>query len=281
MARFKMVALLAVAFLTMLSLRHVWGGSKGTAPVTVTGNTSSSATPSIIRTPVLVELFTSESCSSCPPADALLQRLDRSQPVRNAELVVLGEHVDYWNDLGWKDPYSSQQFTLRQEEYARRFRIGGSYTPQMVVDGNVQLVGSDERHAVQAIESAAEAAKLPVSLTPMRPDGTNTIAVHIEAGHPSPSAKPMAASGQVWIAIADDSDQSNVKRGENAGRTLTHVAVVRSLTQVGELDRSGMFSGDAKVNAGNANAKDLRVVAIVQEAHTGRVVGVAWSRLPS
>jgi hypothetical protein len=277
MARFKALALLAVPLLMMLSPRQVRSGSNGTGPVPVSGSTS----PSTSRTPVLVELFTSESCSSCPPADALLQRLDRSQPVRNAELVVLGEHVDYWNDLGWKDPYSSQQFTLRQEEYARRFRIGGPYTPQMVVDGNAQLVGSDERQAVHAIESAAETAKLAVNLTSIRLEGKNTLAVHIEAGRPPSSSKPVAPSGQVWIAIADDSDQSNVQRGENAGRTLTHVAVVRSLTQVGELDRSGMFSGNAIVNAGNANAKNLRVVAIVQEAHSGRVVGVAWGRLPS
>jgi hypothetical protein len=229
------------------------------------------------RVPVLIELFTSEGCSSCPPADVLLGQLDRFQPVAAAEAIVLSEHVDYWDDIGWKDPYSSRQFSLRQRDYARRFRLDGAYTPQMVVDGNVQLVGSDEREALRVVGNAAKVAKVPVSLSSPRLEDAGTLIVQVAVGPALPSAKPI--SGQVLLALADDSDQSNVRHGENAGRILKHVAVVRTLTQVGVIDGSGTFSKEVSVSTGNANLQKLRIVAIVQEAPAGRILGVGSTRL--
>lgn len=229
------------------------------------------------RTPVLVELFTSEGCSSCPPADVLLGQLDRFQPVPAAELIVLSEHVDYWDDIGWKDPYSSRQFSLRQSDYARRFRLDGPYTPQMIVDGDAQLVGSDEKEVLRAIRNAAKITKIPVSLSAHLVQGDKSLLVHVEV-NPIASSSGLK-SGQVLVALADDSDQSNVRRGENAGRTLKHVAVVRTLTPVGTIDDSGAFSKDITLSAGDANLQNLRVVAFVQDGTSGRVLGAGSTRL--
>src|SRR5437773_3318540 len=114
---------------------------------------------------VLLELFTSEGCSSCPPADALLERLDRTQPVAGAQIIVLSEHVDYWNHIGWADPYSSPAFSARQQQYARRFRTQEPYTPQMVVDGRTEFVGSDTRSAESAVRDALRQPKVAIHIT--------------------------------------------------------------------------------------------------------------------
>ena len=271
MRRFSLLkmALIAIAFSTMVSsgfLRSEDHNHGGPAP-------TSSPAP---RTPVLIELFTSEGCSSCPPADVLLGQLDRFQPVPDADLIVLSEHVDYWDDIGWKDPYSSHRSSLRQSDYARRFRLEGPYTPQMVVDGDAQLVGSDEHEALRVIGNAAKATKIPVSLSAPHLEGTNSLAVHVDVKPTLSAVKPI--SGLVLIALADESDQSNVRRGENAGRVLKHVAVVRTLTQVGTVEGSSGFSKDVTVSTENANLQNLRIVAIVQEGTAGRVLGVGSTR---
>src|SRR5437016_3184651 len=183
--------------------------------------------------PVLAELFTSEGCSSCPPADALLIRLDRLQPVPGAHVIVLSEHVDYWDQLGWRDPFSSPQFSKRQADYAR---ILGSdvYTPQLVIDGRVQLNGSDAGSIRAAITRAAAKPKLLVHIVQATREGAEAV-IHL-----SVPVLPSGKSG-VWVAVADESDQSSVSKGENSGRNLEHVAVVRNLTQVGSVSKAAGF----------------------------------------
>lgn len=228
------------------------------------------------RGPVLVELFTSEGCSSCPPADALLERLDRSQPISGAELIVLSEHVDYWNDIGWRDPFSSHEYSERQSAYAAQFGLGSVYTPQMVVDGHFEFLGSDERRASLAIKQAAESPKAPVRLSLGSSDDKATI-LHVEAG-PLPSATGTQSAG-VFLVVADNSDQSQVGGGENSGRTLQHVAVLRKLTRIGTVESSAGFSRDINLGFKSKNHGNLRIVVIVQEPEVGRVLGAGLTRL--
>jgi hypothetical protein len=265
--RLVFIGMVSVAVLGVLLFRRLEAMDGGTRP----------ANDDAQRTPVLVELFTSEGCSDCPPADSLLERLDRSQPVSGAELIVLSEHVDYWNDIGWKDPYSSHEYSERQGAYAGKFGLGSVYTPQMVIDGRFEFVGSDERGAIRAIENATKAEKIPVKISSIHLESGNVVSLHVDAGQlPSSVA---AGSAEVLIATADESDESHVSRGENAGRNLKHIAVLRSLTPVGTVNRSGEFSQDVRIHVNRENSGNVRFVAIVQEAPVGRVLGAGWARL--
>lgn len=173
------------------------------------------------RVSVVVELFTSEGCSSCPPADALLASLNQ-QPIDSAEIISLGEHVDYWNQLGRKDRFSSHEYSKRQEEYARRFGLDSVYTPQMTIDGRVQFVGNDRGAARKAIEAAAHSPKM--ASVSLRREGP---ALEIAVEHAG-SGSPM-----VLLAITEDNLTTHVRSGENGGRQLTHQAVVRYLRPLG------------------------------------------------
>ncbi len=220
-----------------------------------------------MRTPVLVELFTSEGCSSCPPADQLLEKLDRSQPVAGAEIIALSEHVDHWNHIGWADPYSSPLFSNRQAAYARRFQLEGSYTPQMVVDGEAEFVGSDARRAESAISAAAKLEKVPVHLS------ASMRSVRIEVGAlPSSGRK-----ADVYFALAQESGTSDVLRGENQGQRLHHVAIARNFQQVGSVSAKASFAKDVPLE-GNGDLRNTRMIVFVQEPGSGRVWGAAMVR---
>ena len=200
------------------------------------------------RAPVLVELFTSEGCSSCPPADRLLESLD-------PKAIVLSEHVDYWDRLGWRDPYSAHANTQRQEAYARAFGINGPYTPQMVIDGATEFVGNDSARAMEEIARARSRQKIGVHLART----ASGVEVQIE---------PAAKAAEVWLALADDSGTSQVMGGENKGRRLHHVAILRSLRKIGAVKRGAAFDRTVEVPA------DGRVIVFVQDSGQGKVYGV-------
>jgi len=233
-----------------------------------------SATPSTAPTPVVVELFTSEGCSSCPPADALLQKFD-SQPFPTADVIVLSEHVDYWNHIGWTDPYSSHAYSERQSSYGERLHLDGVYTPQMIVDGTREFVGSNSDDAQNAISKAAALPKIAVRIVDAKLDG-DTLRAHIEAG-PLPAGKH---SADVILIAALNRAESHVSAGENSGRRLTHVAVVRAIKKAATIAPGRSFSQEISLQLDKPPAaSDLRAIAFVQEPGPGRILGAAQKKL--
>ncbi len=169
---------------------------------------------------VLVELFTSQGCSSCPPADRVLNQLQKQQPVDGVEIVALSWHVDYWNRLGWEDPYSSKLYSDRQRSYAKVYESERIYTPQMIIDGTNEFVGSDKNRALTGLKRAGKQEKFDFILrASLDPSG--------EKGKLEIQDLPEEYSGFLYIAIAEDNLQNDVRSGENSGKHLEHVAVVR------------------------------------------------------
>ena len=225
---------------------------------------------------MLVELFTSEGCSDCPPADAVLEKLIATQPVAGAEVIGLGQHVTYWDELGWKDRFSSATLTNRQNVYGASFALESVYTPQMIVDGRAQFVGSDGNVARKAIERASAA-----------PHGV--VSVYVEAVSPKGvalqvSVRDLPKAGrdrdEIVVAITEDRLRSTVTRGENRGRTLTHAAVVRSITTIGQASADGVSSARAEIAiASDWQLDQLKVVAFVQEQRGRAILGSASAPL--
>lgn len=232
------------------------------------------------RSPVVVELFTSEGCSSCPPADAVLSRLEKTQPVEGAEVIALAEHVDYWNYLGWRDPFSSAEHSARQREYAQAFGKDGIYTPQMVVDGRAEFVGSDNSKAVETIAKAARSPKADVTLALVRERGTEApdVRLSVRVGVLPPVSTGDTA--EVLLAITEGDLSTSVPRGENAGRRLSHVGVVRRLSVIGSAATGEAFAAEPSVTLERDwRRENLRAVVFVQERASRRVLGAAAIKL--
>jgi hypothetical protein len=213
---------------------------------------------------VLVELFTSEGCSSCPPADALLGHLRQDLGRDSIEVIPLGFHVDYWNSLGWKDRFSSPEFSRRQEQYAHSLSTEGPYTPQMIVDGETEFVGSDAARARETItDVAGHAPQAEIRIVPSE----NSLAVQ--------ATTVSGTSGDVLLAITEDNLSTKVGAGENNGRELRHAAVVRELRRLGKID-SGAFNATVPLKLPTEwKRDDLRAVVFVQQGEAGKVLGAA------
>jgi hypothetical protein len=200
--------------------------------------------------PVLVELFTSEGCSSCPRADEALADLFAQQPISGVRVVPLAMHVTYWNDLGWADPFSDEAFTARQQGY------GDAYTPQMVVGGTHAFVGSRG----DALKALAE----------VRPGLSLSLKVAVERDALRVAVTD-APEGDVFIALTESGLSSKVTRGENAGRTLRLAPLARKLVR----GKDATLALDPSWKREN-----LEVVAFVQEKGQGRVLSVATRKVP-
>ncbi|MGB7601569.1 MAG: DUF1223 domain-containing protein [Candidatus Sulfotelmatobacter sp.] len=232
------------------------------------------------RSPLVVELFTSEGCSSCPPADLLLQKLVQQQPIADAEIIALEEHVDYWNHDGWVDPYSSSQWTQRQQAYAAVFK-NDPYTPEAVVNGRSQFVGNNRGEAEAEIEKAAGGLKTEVRITALSSDTKGSESFHVSVEKLARSATGDVA--EIWLAVTEDGLHSSVSRGENAGHVLQHVATLRSLSKIGVADAhnaSVAFSGDTLVKfSPDWKPENLRVAVFVQETKSREILGAASIRI--
>jgi hypothetical protein len=222
------------------------------------------------KTPVVVELFTSEGCSSCPPADNLLMRLPRA--FNDIEVIPLSEHVDYWNHLGWKDRFSSTLFSARQQDYGRAFRLESVYTPEMVVNGQAEFNGSDAARAQQEIRKAAQGPKavLHVSL------GVNDVA------HLKVEGIPQGVRNvDMFLAITEMNLETTPHGGENDGHRLRHIGVVRSMTSIGHLDtkKAASYTADAKINLNQDwTRENLTLVWFVQDRSNRKILGAATAR---
>jgi len=244
-------------------------------------STASAASEPSGEVPVVVELFTSEGCSSCPPADALLTKMERAQPFKGVQIIALEEHVDYWNQQGWVDPFSSVEWTDRQQGYVAAFRQEGPFTPQMIVNGRTQLVGSRADQAVKAVQEAQQAPATSVKIAASNGAGSNELRFAVSVGKLAQLSS--GDSVEVWLAISESGLASQVSRGENAGRNLNHASVLRSLRHIGNADGkadSSSFQGDATVKLKSGwKRQNLTAIVLVQERKSRHILGAASQKV--
>jgi hypothetical protein len=216
-----------------------------------------------VEAPVVVELFTSQGCNSCPPADAFLGEL-----AQRSDLIALAFHVDYWNYIGWKDPFSSPEASQHQRDYAQSLGLSSIYTPQMVIDGSFDVVGSDRTRVNQAIAVASQRKKFPVSVA-TSPAGGWVVTI---------PAADIDEPATVWLALYDRQQTTPVRRGENAGKTLTDYNIVREFHSIGRWDGTKL---DLPLDLGATDLAKRGFAVIVQAGTTGPILGAALAPAPN
>lgn len=235
------------------------------------------------RSPVIVELFTSEGCSTCPTADALLAKLDELQPIEGADVIALEEHVNYWNQQGWIDPFSSIEWTQRQQIYVAKFKENSPYTPEMVVDGESQFTGNRPQEAVKAIQDAAQKPKTAITVTTEKSGGESAQKFNVSVG--KVEGVSSGDSTEVWLAVTEKGLHTDVKAGENSGHDLHHASVVRMFKKIGNADASkgeNSFVGNTSIKMkSNWKQENLQVVVFLQEKKSRRILGATAIKVMS
>ena len=221
----------------------------------------------------IVELFTSEGCSSCPPADALMAELTDEARKSGTAIYGLEFHVDYWNGLGWKDPFSSADFSQRQSAYARHMNLANIYTPQMVVNGTAEFVGSDRSAAKRTIDKAlSSAVSTKVSLRPVLSSDTKNYDVTF-------TVQDAPVDTTFNLALVERGLTTDVKRGENGGQTLKHANVVRWFTSSAiKADGHGVVQVPKLPNSIESH---LTLIGFVQMRGPGAIVAAVAEPVPS
>jgi hypothetical protein len=263
---------------SLLSVPAVCGAVLASLLVLGHGHSAALASTSdeAAKQPVVVELFTSEGCSSCPPADTLLKSLSEEQPLNGIEILALEEHVDYWNSAQWVDPFSSIDFSLRQQQYAAALRAGDVFTPQMIVDGSAQLVGSRTREAKEQIRWAAARQKGRLLLTsvPASKEHTRSFELRLDPSSAALNSSPL----ELWIAVTEKGLHSSVTGGENSGETLQHAPVVRLLHKQQSITLPLTNPINVSVNLHKSwNAANLTVVAFLADPKSHQIQAAGYS----
>lgn len=218
------------------------------------------------KTPVLVELFTSQGCPTCPAADKVLADLETSQPISDAEIITMAWHVDYWDSFGWRDEFSSPVFSQRQVAYSRALNFSGTYTPQMFVDGTVYFIGTKLDKATKAITNAAKDAKPEINISLDK----DKIKISI------PNL-PKHEKATVFAAFTQDNLSRKIGRGNNAGKTLLHSSVVRDLRAVGSIDpqKQSFVSETVLQFQPEWNKENLKLIIFVQENGSRKILAIS------